>query len=51
MRLIAADKIKFTEYINGDVTVSKEEIQNMPTVYELNEIMKELKKEAFVPDE
>lgn len=34
MRLIDADKIKFTEYANGDITVSKEAIQNIPTAYE-----------------
>ena len=34
MRLIDADKIKYTEYVNGDITVSKEEIEKQPTVEE-----------------
>lgn len=32
MRLINADTIKYTSYVNGDITVSKENIDNMPTV-------------------
>lgn len=30
-RYIDAEKIKYTEYINGDVTVSKEQIERMQT--------------------
>lgn len=32
MRLIDADKIVYTEYVNGDITVSKEKIDKMPTI-------------------
>lgn len=30
-RYIDADKIKYTEYINGDVTVSKDCVEKIPT--------------------
>ena len=30
-RYIDAEKIKFIEYINGDVTVSKDEVEKIPT--------------------
>lgn len=42
MRLIDADKIKFTEYINGDVTVSKQAIHNMPTAYDADKVSEQL---------
>lgn len=42
MRLIDADKIKFTEYVNGDITVSKEEIQNMPTAYDVDKVIERI---------
>lgn len=32
MRLIDVDSIKYTEYVNGDITVSKEKIDKMPTI-------------------
>ncbi len=35
MRLINADNIKYTEYANGDVMVSKDEIDKMPIVYDI----------------
>lgn len=41
MRLIDADAIKFTEYINGDITVSKETIDNMPTAYNVVRVLEE----------
>lgn len=41
MRLIDADKIKFIEYINGDVVVSKQAIQNMPTAYDVDKVIDE----------
>ncbi len=44
MRLIDADSIKFTEYINGDVTVSKEVIQNMPTAFDLESAIEQLER-------
>lgn len=42
MRLIDADIIKFTEYINGDITVSKQAIQNMPTSYDVDKVIEEI---------
>lgn len=42
MRLIDADSIKFTEYINGDITVSKDEIRNMPTAFDLDEVFQKI---------
>lgn len=44
MRLIDADNIKFTEYINGDITVSKEKIQNMSTAYDVDKVVKSINK-------
>ncbi len=35
MRLIDADNIKYTEYANGDVMVSKDEIDKMPIFYDI----------------
>lgn len=35
MRLIDADCIKYTKCANGDIVVSKEEIQKMPITFEL----------------
>ena len=32
-RYIDAEKIKYTEYINGDVTVSKDLVEKIPTSY------------------
>ena len=34
--LIDRDKIKFIEYINGDITVSKETVMNQPVVIQAN---------------
>lgn len=34
--LIDRDKIKFIEYINGDVTVSKEVVMNQPVIIQTN---------------
>ena len=42
MRLIDADSIEFTSYINGDITVSKEKIQNMTTAFDLESVIKQL---------
>lgn len=49
MRLIDADAIKYTYYVNGDITVSKKSIDAMPTVEQkerieinANEIVAEL---------
>lgn len=42
MRLIDADSIKFTEYINGDITVSKEAIEKMPTAYDVDKVVEKL---------
>lgn len=42
MRLIDADSIKFTEYINGDITVSKQAIQNMPTSYDADKVIEQI---------
>ena len=42
MRLIDVDSIKFTEYINGDITVSKQAIQNMPTSYDVDKVIEEI---------
>lgn len=46
MRLIDADSIKFTEYVNGDITVSKEEIQKIPTALDLDKLIKRINEMA-----
>lgn len=47
MRLIDADSIKFTTYINGDITVSKEAIKKMPTAYDVEKVVEELQSESY----
>lgn len=42
MRLIDADAIKYTEYINGDITVSKEEIERQQTAYDTDKVVEKL---------
>ncbi len=43
MRLIDADGIKYTEQVNGEVTVSKEEIQKMPIAFDLSSMIYDIK--------
>ncbi|MCR2050950.1 hypothetical protein NSB25_27390 [Acetatifactor muris] len=43
MRLIDADGIKYTEQINGEITVSKEEIQKMPTILDYQNMIQDIK--------
>lgn len=47
MRLIDADSIKFTECINGDITVSKEAIEKMPTAYDVDKVVERLEDKAL----
>lgn len=46
MRLIDADSIKFTEYINGDITVRKEAIDKMPTAYNVDNVVERLERDS-----
>lgn len=43
MRLIDADRIKYTEQVNGEVTVSKDEIQKMPIAFDLSSMIYDIK--------
>ncbi len=43
MRLIDADNITYTEQVNGEITVSKEEIQKMPTILDYQNIIQDIK--------
>ena len=43
MRLIDADGIKYTEQVNGEVTVSKEEIRKMPIAFDLSSMIYDIK--------
>lgn len=43
MRLIDADNITYTEQVNGKITVSKEEIQNMPITFDLSGMIFDIK--------
>lgn len=43
MRLIDADNITYTEQINGEITVSKIEIQNMPIAFNLSGMILDIK--------
>lgn len=51
MRLIDADSIKFTEYLNGDVTVSKEKIQNTSTAFDLESVIEQLEEKKKIVTE